>query len=162
MASIGSLDGTAAGAGAVAAAADAPCLAGRSAERPLPSTFRCLSATLFIFKDFLRQSDVAFGSLRAGVIHEDGFAVARGLGQADAAGDYRLQNVIAEEFLQVVCHLAGQIGPVVIHGEQYTFQLEGPGKGLDRVAFLLSEAIPMCVGEYFVAGDDADIFISVF
>src|SRR6185369_12076304 len=64
-------------AGAVAAAV-APGWArpGRRADRPLPRTLRCLSLALFISQNLLRQFDIALGSPRTRVIHQNRLAVA--------------------------------------------------------------------------------------
>jgi len=53
------------------------------------------------------------------------------LGKPDAAGDYRVKNVATKKFLEVVCNLAGEVGPVIEHCEQNSFQSQAV---LERVA----------------------------
>src|SRR5271165_3162569 len=97
----------------------------RSADSPLPKTLRCgFSGGLGTSQDLLCELDVAFGATRADVVGENGLAEAGGLGEANAAGDYRLKNVVLEEFAKILLHLAGQVHALVIHREQDAFNLE--------------------------------------
>src|SRR5512140_2183417 len=76
-------------AGAVAAAVVPGCpRPGRRAERPLPSALRGLSSALFIFQNLLREFNIALGTPRTRVIHQDWFPIAGGLRKSNAAGDH--------------------------------------------------------------------------
>jgi len=112
------------GAGAAAAAGDEAERAGKRAERPLPSTLRCLSVALLILENLLGQFYVAFGTPRSGVVHEDRLSEAGGLGQANTAGNYGMKNFVLEEVPEVVRDLARQIGPFVVHREKDSLNLE--------------------------------------
>ena len=83
------------------------------------------------------ELDVAFGAAGAGVVGEDRFAEAGGLGEADAARNDGLEDLVAEELSQIGGHLAGQVGAVVEHGEENAFDFEGVVEGVadavDRV-----------------------------
>src|ERR1700728_205810 len=124
----GSRAGVAAGfssAGADAATGDDAERPGRSAERPLPSTLRCLSVPLFILQNRLRELDIALRASRAGVVHEDRLAVAGRLRQANAAGNYGGQYLVMKEVFEVVRNLPCQVGSLVVHGEQNSLDFEG-------------------------------------
>src|ERR1039457_2626509 len=101
---------------------------GRSAPIPLPSALRGCSGLLMV-EDLFGEFDIAFGPLGSGVIGEDGFAETGRLGQTYAAGDDGAEDLILEEFPEVGGHLTGEVGPVVVHGEEDAFDGQGVLEG---------------------------------
>src|ERR1035438_6215553 len=97
---------------------------GRSAPIPLPSALRGCSDLLMV-EDLFGEFDVAFRPLGSGVVGQDGFAETGRFGQAYAARDDGPEDFVLEELAQVGGHLAGQVGPVVVHGEEDAFDGEG-------------------------------------
>src|ERR1700690_2370645 len=97
---------------------------GRSAPLPLPSALRGCSDLLMV-ENLFGEFDVAFRPLGSGVVGEDGFAETGRFGQADAAGDDGAENFVLEELPEVGGHLPGEVGSVVIHGEEDSFDGEG-------------------------------------
>src|ERR1700733_14841806 len=71
---------------------------GRRAERPLPSTLRCLS--LLILHNLLRKLDIAFRASRTWVVHEYRLAVTGSLSEANAAGNHSGKHLIVEKIPQ--------------------------------------------------------------
>src|ERR1039457_1692203 len=113
----GSGDGTGGGSGM--------CVrVGSSAPIPLPSALRGCSDLLMV-EDLFGEFDIAFRPLGSGVIGQDGFAETGRFGQAYAARDDGPEDLVLEELAQVGGHLAGEVGPVVIHGEEDPFDGEG-------------------------------------
>src|ERR1700688_3705355 len=98
IASIGRREGAESRA-ADGAAADSIRLgrAGSSVERPLPSTLRDLSLTLFICKDFLGEFNIALCTARTRVVHQDWLPITGGLREANGSGDHCIQNIISEK-----------------------------------------------------------------
>src|SRR5689334_21002502 len=105
---------------------------GRRAERPLPSALRGLSSALLISHDLLSKFYIALGSPRTRVVHQYRLTVAGRFRQPDTARDNRRKYLIRKEIPQIIRHLPGQIRPLVIHSEQDSFNLKGPGKGLSN------------------------------
>src|ERR1700722_12118183 len=108
------------GAGATTAEGDLP---GRRAERPLPSTLRCLS--LLILHNLLCKLDIAFCASRARVVHEYRLAVAGCLRQANAPRNYGGQDLVVKEIPEVVRNLSRQIRSLIVHCEQNSLYFEG-------------------------------------
>src|SRR5579872_7290974 len=102
----------------------------RRAERPLPSALRGLSSALFICHNLLREFDIALGSPRPRVVHQDRLAVAGRFSEADTPRDYRCKYLIRKELLQVFCYLPRQICAFIVHGEQDSLDLKRLGKGI--------------------------------
>ncbi len=67
------------------------------------------------------QFEVGFGSTGAGIVKGHGFAVTGRLGQPNVAWNYGVIEPFAEVLAESLCHLLGQIGAVIVHGEQNTF-----------------------------------------
>src|ERR1035437_10220986 len=109
---------------------------GRSAPIPLPSALRGCSDLLMV-EDLFGEFDIAFRPLGSGVIGQDGFAEAGCFGQTNAAGDDGPEDFILKEVAEVGGHLTGEVGPVVVHGEEDTFDgelvLEGFANAVDGV-----------------------------
>src|ERR1035437_3045711 len=101
---------------------------GRSAPIPLPSALRGFSDLLMV-EDLFGEFDIAFRPLGSGVIGQDGFAETGRFGQTYAAGDDGPEYLILEEFAEVGGHLTGEVGAVVVHGEQDAFDGEGVLEG---------------------------------
>src|ERR1035437_8579138 len=101
---------------------------GRSAPIPLPSARRGCSGLLMV-ENLFGESDIAFRPLGSGVIGQDGFAEAGRFGQTYAAGDDGPEYFIFEEIAEVGGHLTGEVGPVVVHGEEDTFDGQGVLEG---------------------------------
>src|ERR1019366_7256637 len=97
---------------------------GRSAPIPLPSARRGCSDLLMV-EDLFGESDIAFRPFGSGVIGQDGFAETGRFGQAYAARDDGPEDLVPEELAEVGGHLPGEVGPVVIHGEEDAFDGEG-------------------------------------
>ena len=53
--------------------------------------------------------------------------MAGGFGEADVARDGGLEELVAEEAAEVVGDLLGEVGAVVVHGEQDAFEGERRG-----------------------------------
>src|SRR5436853_7845888 len=81
---------------------------GRSASRPLPSALRGFSV-LFMGQNLFCKLDITFGAFGAGIVGQDRFAEARGLGEPDAAGYYSVKDLILEELPEVGRDLARQV-----------------------------------------------------
>src|SRR5262245_37611361 len=92
--------------------------AGMRASRPRPS------ARLTTFDYLPRQVHVARRSGAVGVIDDHGLPEARRLAQANIARNDRPVDPFGEEAARLVEHLLRQVEPVVIHGEEHTFDLE--------------------------------------
>ena len=89
------------------------------------SRFFCSGLSMLLRVEELEgQVAVGFGSAGAGVVEGYGFAVAGGFGEADVAGDDGLEELFAEEISEVVGDLLGEVGAVVVHGEQDAFEGE--------------------------------------
>src|SRR5262249_46507631 len=101
---------------------------GRRGFRAFPRAWR--SGCLLIGQDFLGELNVSFGSTGRGVIKKDGFAVARGFGETDVAGDDGAEDLVAEEFAEVGGDELGEVGAVVKHGEEDAFGFEGVVEGV--------------------------------
>src|ERR1035438_1181530 len=97
---------------------------GKSAPIPLPSALRGGSDLLMV-EDLFGEFDVAFRPLGSGVIGQDGFAETGRFGQAYAARDDGPEDLVLEELAKVGGHLAGEVGPVVVHSEEDAFDGEG-------------------------------------
>src|ERR1017187_5267281 len=96
---------------------------GSSAPIPLPSALRAGSDLLMV-EDLFGELDVAFRALGSGVVGQDGSAEAGRFGQPYAARDDGPEDLVLEELAQVGGHLAGEVGPVVVHGEEDAFDGE--------------------------------------
>ncbi len=53
--------------------------------------------------------------------------MAGGFGQADVAGDGGFEELVVEEGLEVFVDLLGEVGAVVVHGEEDAFEARGRG-----------------------------------
>lgn len=93
---------------------------GMRAESPLPSTLRCLSG-LFTGEDLLCELDIAFSAARTDVIRNDGLSETRGFGEAYASGDYCREDLIGEEFPEVLGDLTGEVHALVVHRKEDSF-----------------------------------------
>src|SRR5579862_2124195 len=80
-------------------------------SRPLPRALRGFSA-LFMVQNLFRQFDVAFGASGAGIVAEDGFAETGRFGKTNAAWNDRLKDFVAEELLEVMGDLTGEVRAV--------------------------------------------------
>ena len=107
-------------------------------------------------EDLFREFDIAFGPAGAGVVGEDGFAETGGFGQADAARDDGLEDLVLEEVAQVGGHLAGQVGPVVEHGEQDALDFERVVEGFADAVDGVHEFGDAFQGEEFALDGDED------
>jgi hypothetical protein len=107
-------------------------------------------------ENLLGEFDIAFGALGSHVVHEDRLSITGGFGEADAAGDDGLEDLILEEFFQVVGHLAGEVGAVVVHGEEDAFDLEGVFEGLADAFDGIDELGDAFEGEELALDGDED------
>src|SRR5438105_4516628 len=85
--------------GGAAAGAVGALREGRSEWSPLPSALR--GSFLLIRKDLFCQLDIRFGTAGAGIIHDDGLAVAGCFGEADISGDHGLEYVASKELTKI-------------------------------------------------------------
>ena len=67
------------------------------------------------------QLEIGLGSAGAGIVEGDGLAVAGRLSQANVARNHGAIEPLAEVLAQGLGHLLGQVGAVVVHGEQNAF-----------------------------------------
>src|SRR5216683_3171902 len=81
-------------------------------------------------EEFEGELAVGFGSAGLGVVEGYGLAVAGGFGEADVAGDAGGEELVVEEGFEVLGDLLGEVGAVVVHGEEDS--LEGEG-GVERL-----------------------------
>ena len=104
---------------------------GSAGERRDPYRAPCADCrALFMVEDLFGELDVAFRAAGAGVVDEDGFAETGRFGQADAARDDGPEDLVAEELAEVGGHLAGEVGAVVVHGEEDAFDRAGDVEGV--------------------------------
>ena len=122
---------------------------------PLPRALRGCSG-LLMDKDLFCKLDIAFGALGAGVVGKDGFAETGGFGEADAAGDGGLEDLILEEFAEIGGDLAGEVGAVVVHGEENAFNFEGMLEGFADSLDGIDEFGDAFEGEEFALNGDDD------
>src|SRR5260370_26210878 len=121
---------------------------GRSAPIPLPSALRGCSG-LFMVEDLFGEFDIAFGPFGSRVIGQDSFAETGRFGQAYAAGDDGAEDLVLEEVAEVGGHLTGEVRPVVVHGEEDTFDGEGVLKGFPNAVDGVHELGDAFEGEEF-------------
>ena len=107
-------------------------------------------------EDLFGEFDVAFCPLGAGVIGEDRFAETGRFGQPDAAGNDGPEDLIFEEFPEVGGHLAGEVGPVVEHGEEDAFDGQGVLEGLADAVDGVHQFRDAFQGEEFALDGDED------
>src|SRR5215470_9606896 len=89
-----------------------------SALNPLPNAFLCA------MYDLLCQSDVTFSTFGFDVIEQNRAPVAWRLSEANVAGNNRGEQLRAKERLEILHDLVGQIGAIVEHRQEHTFNLE--------------------------------------
>jgi hypothetical protein len=68
--------------------------------------------------DLLCEFKIAYGSFAFRIVKENGLAEAWGFGKADIPGYYGGKDLIAEEVLQIVADLVGEVRPVIVHGQE--------------------------------------------
>src|SRR5258708_17858421 len=105
-------------------------LGGNSAVNPLPKALRGASCGLFIGEYLLGQLDITFGSFGANIIAQDGFPIAGSLGEANIPRDDGPKNLTLEEIPQILSHLPGEGGPVIVHRKQNPLDLQIMLKGI--------------------------------
>ena len=88
--------------------------------RPLPSTF------LFglMLDDFPREVEVTFSPFTPDVVKHDRFPEAGRFSQADVSWDDCFEDLLLEMGLDFFDHLTRKVGPLVIHGQKYSLNLE--------------------------------------
>jgi len=75
-------------------------------------------------QDFLGEFEVAFSATGARIIEDGRFAVAGSFGEADIAGNAGVVEELAEERLEFAGYALGEIGAVIVHGENDAFDKE--------------------------------------
>src|SRR6185436_6967195 len=93
--------------------------------RPRPSAFRFP----FMADDFPREVEVAFGALAANVVKHDRLPKTGCFTQADISRYDGLEHFLLEVSLDFLDDLTGQVGPVVIHGQQNALDLQSGVQG---------------------------------
>ena len=99
---------------------------------------RCGSLTLLLFgaldlvagEEFEGEFAVGFGSSGFGVVEGYGFSVAGGFSEAYVAGNAGGEELVVEEGFEVFGDLLGEIGAVVVHGEEDAFERQAGVEGL--------------------------------
>jgi hypothetical protein len=81
-------------------------------------------------ENLLGEFDVAFRSSGADIVSENRFAVAGGLGEANAAGNHGFEDLAGEELPEILSDHASQVGAVVEHGEEDSFNAEVMAEGI--------------------------------
>ena len=85
---------------------------------------------LFPRQILVRQLEIRLGSAGAAVINCHGLAIRLGAsGQPDIPGNHGLEEAILEKLAQCLGNLLGQIGAIVIHGQQHAFDRDSGIKG---------------------------------
>src|ERR1700722_11381564 len=70
------------------------------------------------------QLEVSLSPAGTGIVEGDGLAMAWRFGKADIARNDGLKQALPEVFAEGVSHLLGEIGSVVIHGEEHAFDVD--------------------------------------
>ena len=83
--------------------------------------------------------NVGLGATGARVIGEDRFAKTSSFGKPNAAGDNGLEDLAAEEIAEVGFDLTSEIGAVIVHGKEDTFDLEIGIEGLPGAVYGVHE-----------------------
>jgi len=112
--------------------------------------------------DLFGELHVTFGSARLGIVEESRFAMAGGFGETDIAGNGRFVEQFAEEVLEFGGNSLGEVGAVVIHGEDDTFDekagiqgLADAFDGVEELAYTFEGKILSLHGhEYGIGGDE--------
>jgi hypothetical protein len=81
-------------------------------------------------QDFLGEFEIAFGAPGARIVENGRFAVAGSFGEADIAGNAGVVEELTEERLEFAGYALGEIGAVVVHGEDDAFDKEA---GIERL-----------------------------
>jgi hypothetical protein len=81
-------------------------------------------------ENFEGQLAVGFGSAGFGVVEGYRLAVAGGFGKADVAGNVGGEELVVEEGFEVFGDLKGEVGAVVVHGEEDALEGEAGVEGL--------------------------------
>ncbi len=89
-----------------------------------------LRAVLDSVEDFFGEFEMGFGAAGSWVVEDGGFAVAGSFGQTDVAGDGGLIQQLPEEGLEFGGDSLGEVGAVVVHGEDDAFDDEAGIEGL--------------------------------
>src|SRR5581483_1411180 len=95
-----------------------------SAERPLPSTLRCLSGVFMRRQDLLCKLNITFGATRTDIVRENRLPETRSLCKANAAWNNRLKHLVLEELPQILRDLFCQVHALVVHGQKDAFDLQ--------------------------------------
>src|SRR6185437_12579222 len=83
-------------------------------------------------------------------------AVAGSLGQADAARNDSLEDLVAKKLAQIGGHLPGEVHPFVEHGEQDAFDSQGGVKGFSNTLHRIEELGDAFEGEELALNRDED------
>src|ERR1700712_1835459 len=107
---------------------------------PYLAVFTSLSAGLALFgggtddlvvgEKLVCQVAVGFGAAGANVVKLDGLAVAWGFGKPYVARDSGLVELVAEEAFEIFSDLLGEVGALVVHGEDDALEFQFGIKGL--------------------------------
>jgi hypothetical protein len=81
-------------------------------------------------ENLLGEFDVAFRSSGADIVSENRFAVAGGLGEANAAGNHGFEDLAWEELPEILRDHASEVGAVIEHGEQDSLDAEVMTEGV--------------------------------
>lgn len=81
-------------------------------------------------EEFGGKVDVGFGSTGAWIVDGDGLTVTGSFGEANVARDGGGEEFVFEEVAEICRDLLRQVGAIVDHGEDDTFEAEGGVEGL--------------------------------
>src|SRR5208337_4962048 len=84
------------------------------------------NAFLVMVDDLLCQVKITGGSLAIGVVEENRFAETWRFGQANIARYHSGENLVTEKIPQIVANLVREIGALVEHGEEDSFNRQVP------------------------------------
>jgi hypothetical protein len=87
---------------------------------------------LVTFEYLVGEVEVVVGTGACGVVHDNGLAIARGLGQFSVAIDKGVENQTFEVGTHILYHLAGQAEAGIVHGDEQALDGQfGIQTGLD-------------------------------
>src|SRR5579885_1419938 len=107
-----------------------PARVGSRADSPLPRALRCLSVPVFMFQDLLGELDIAFRTSGTRIVNQNWLAVTRRLSELYAPRDDRCEDITRKELLEIVGDLPGQVGPIIVHGQENSLDLKRMRKGI--------------------------------
>lgn len=100
--------------------------------------------------------DIGLGAARTGIVGQDSFPEAGSLSESDTSRDDGTEYFLFEEFTEVGLDLPGQVGPIVVHGQENTFDGETWIEGLFDAVDGIDELRYALEGKEFALNRDED------